>query len=183
MYVRLLRFIDSRTKRDNEERLDFAHVTPVRRTFRIFPVRYFDMKNRWTRRWVELYLYGLSNLAQMAEANTYPNDWHEVSAKEMKKPFQEAYRLMVVELFNADLEASKDPKYLLTQTDFDNYNPSASIPVYEYLEHPYTAFFTEDRLRPASTPRVPVGEGITTEGGDTISPGEAAEKAVNPVVM
>lgn len=183
MYVRLMKFIDANSKADTESRLDFAHITPVRRVFRRFPVRYFDVKNRWIRRWIELSLYGLGNFAQMSEANTWTNDWTIVSADEMKKPFREAYRLMCVELFNIPLDQAKKPDFLLMKGDFDAYNPSATIPTYEYLEHPYTAFFTEDRLRPASTPRVPVGAGITPEGGNTISPGEKTERDVNPIVM
>ena len=180
MYVRLNRFIDARTKADNESRLDFVHITPVRRKFRLYPVRYYDIKNRWCKRWIELYLYGLGNLVQMAEANTWTNDWTIISAEEMKKPFIEAYRLMAVELFNADLNESKAPNFLLNMEEFDNYNPSASIPIYEWLDHPYNAFFTEDRLRDVSTPSVPVGEGITPEGGGGVSPAEASENAVRP---
>ena len=180
MFVRLNRFIDARTKEDNESRLDFAHITPVRRKFRRYPVRYFDVKNRWCKRWIELYLYGLGNLVQMAEANTWTNDWTTVSATEMKKPFREAYRLMAVELFNADLELAKAPDFLLKPEDFTGYNPSASIPVYEWLDHPYNAFFTEDRLRDVSTPSVPVGDGITPDGAGGVSPGEASENAVRP---
>ncbi len=178
LYVRLLWFIDARTKADNESRLDFPHITPVRRVFRRYPVRYFDVKNRWIKRWIELALYGLSNMAQLGEANTWTNDWLESSAEEMKKPYREAYRQMAVELFNTDLETAKVKKFLLNKEDFDTYNPSANIPTFEYLEHPYTAFFTEDRLRNISTPSVPVGAGITPEGDGGVSPGEASEAAV-----
>ena len=183
MYVRLLRFIDARTKTDTEERLDFAHVSPHRRVFRIYPVRYFDMKNRWTKRWVELYIHGLTNIAQMAEANTWTNDWGVVSSKEMKRPFREAYRLMAVELFDANLDAAKSLDFLLTQADFDTYNVSATIPIYEHFDHPYTAFFTEDRLRRITTPTVPIGQGIDETGGNTISPGETTERDNAPIIQ
>jgi len=183
MFVRLNLFIDARTKKDNQARLDFAHVTPVRRVFRVYPVRYFDQKNRWTKRWVELALYGLTNFAQMAEANTWTNDFHEVSATEMKKAFQEAYRLMCVELFGKPIDDTFDPTFRLEPSDFENYNPSALIPVYETLEHPYVAFFTEDRLRSISTPSVPIGEGIDETGGMDPSPGEKAEQAIRDQII
>lgn len=183
MFVRLNKFVDARTKRDNQVRLDFAHVTPIRRVFRVYPVRYFDMKNRWVKRWVELALYGLTNFAQMAEANTWTNDFHEVSAREMKKPFQEAYRLMCIELFDVALADAESPEFRLSAEHFVNYNPSALIPTYEAMEHPYVAFFTEDRLRSVMSPSVPVGQGITPEGGNELSPGERTEKAARDQII
>ncbi len=183
MYVRLLRFIDARTKADNESRLDFPHITPVRRVFRRYPVRYYDQKNRWTKRWCELCLYGLGQMAQISEANTWTNDFHVRSAELMKRPYREAYRLMVVELFNVNLESAKDPDFLLTAEDFENYKASEFIPLVEGIEHPYTAFFTEDRLRQITTHSVPVGEGITTEGGNTVSPGEQSEIDGNALIQ
>lgn len=158
MYVRLNLFIDSNTKADNEPRLDFPHITPVRRKFALYPVRYYDQKNAWTRRWTELYLYGLSNMAQLAEANTWTNDWTAVSAEEMKKPFREAYRLMAIQLFNTPLEDAKAPDFLLGKDAFDTYNPSASIPVFEYHEHPYNAFFSEDVLAAGLNRHIPVSD-------------------------
>jgi hypothetical protein len=101
----------------------------------------------------------------------------------MKKPFREAYRLMAVELFDVAIEAAKDPAFLLKQADFDAYNVSATIPVYEHFEHPYTAFFTEDRVRRIATPTVPIGEGITPTGGTTISPGERTERDQSPIIQ
>lgn len=158
MYVRLMKFIDSRTKADNEARLDFAHITPVRRKFATYPVRYFDQKNRWTRRWTELYLYGLSNLAQMSEANTWTNDWNVVSAAEMKKPFREAYRLMAVELFDIPLADAKAVDYRLPVSAFENYAPSTLIPTYEWQEHPFVDHFTEDVLKGVSVRHVPLSD-------------------------
>ena len=187
MFVRLIGLIDSRTKADNQERIDFAHITPVRREFRRYPVRYFDVMNRWCRRYIELYMYGLSNIVQLAEANTWTNDWTETSAKEMKKPFQEAYRLMCVDLFQIPLTefnqvlpaATPATQFYLKEDDFLTYNPSKFIPTFEQFSHPYTAFFTEDRVRRAMTQSVPVSEGITETGGTQISPGEAGERAQN----
>lgn len=183
MYIRLNKIIDARTKQDHQERLDFPHITPIRRVFRVFPVRYFDMKNRWTKRWIELCLYGLTQFAQMAEANTWTNDFNHISAHEMKKPFAEAYRLMAIELFDVGIPEADIDNFRIPAPMFETYNPSALIPTYESLEHPYTAFFTEDRLRPASSHSVPVGEGITTHGGDQISPGEAQENAVRDTII
>lgn len=184
-YIRLLDLIASRTKEDNQERLDLDHITPVRRKFRLYPVRYFDVKNRWLKRWIELYLYGLSNLVQLSEANTWTNDWTSTSAKLIKKPFIEAYRLMCVDLFQVPITefnqvvpaATPVTPFLLKEEDFLTYSPSTFIPHFEWFEHPYTAFFTEDRVRRVSTPTVPIGEGITETGGTQISPGEASELA------
>mgnify|MGYP003638954445 CR=1 FL=1 len=187
MYVRLNKFIDSRTKADNEPRLDFAHITPVRRKFATYPVRYYDQKNRWTRRWTELYLYGISNIAQLAEANTWTNDWNLVSAAEMKKPFREAYRLMAVELFDVDLEAAKDPDFRMEPAAFDNYNPSALIPTYEWQEHPFVDFFTEDVLAPGARRHIPTSDNINdapnpgyTSGVGTPGSGAGGTGTSNP---
>lgn len=166
-FVRLIRFIDARTKADNEPRLDFAHINSVKRVFKRYPVRYFDQVNRWTRRWTELYLFGLSNIAQMAEANTWSNDWGIISGREMKKPFVEAYRLMCIELFNIPPESftvisggDEKPQFYLTDSDFAGYSPSKLIPSYEYLEQPYTGFFTEDALAALSKTNVQVDDGV-----------------------
>lgn len=190
MYVRLIRFIDSRTKKDNQSRLVAQHISPERRKFTRYPVRYFDQKNPWTVRWTELYLYFLSNLAQMAELNSWSHDWTEVSATELKRLVNEAYRLMAIDLFGKDLEVYKDDKNvpLLSGEDFDNYNPSSFVPVYEYLDHPTLFAFSDDRLRDVSTPVIKPGVGVTSTGGDTLSPGEVDERRVreaqrnNPIV-
>lgn len=156
-FVRLVRFIDSRAKADNQPRLNFAHITSVKRVFKRYPVRYFDQKNQWTRRWTELYLYGLSSLAQLSEANTWQNDWSIMSAHIMKMPFQEAYRLMCIDLFGVPAEnfvvvsgIDEKPQFYLTDADFSTYSPSSLISSSEYLEEPYTNFFTEDSLRSIS---------------------------------
>ena len=181
-YVQLLNFIDARTKVDNEDRLDMEHITPNRRKFQIFPVRYFDQKNRFTRRWTELYLYALSSWAQLSKVNTWTNDFHINNAKLMKKLPQEAYRLMAVELFNIPFEVAKDPNFRLKQGDLDTYDTS-HIPEIEWVEHPFTAFFTEDRMRPISTHRIEPAPGVespATGGGHTVmSPGEVHERRAN----
>lgn len=162
-YVQVRNFVNARVKRYNQERLDVPHITPNRRAFKIYPSRYFDQKNRFTRRWTELYLYALSQWAQMAEANTWTNDIIISSAEEMVKLPREAYRLMAVELFNVEYEQAEEDGFRLTQDEFDNYNPD-HIPLIESIEHPYTAFFTEDRIRPATTMRVPLSPGVTEPG-------------------
>lgn len=185
-YVQLMAFIDARTKTFQQERLDMEHITPNRRKFRVYPVRYFDQQNRFTRRWTELYLYALSAWAQMDEVNTYTNDYKKSSADMMKKLPREAYRLMAVELFLVDYETAAQPNFRLTQADIDAYNP-VHIPEVEEIEHPYTAFFTEDRIRPITTVTVPLAPGVRppNEGGghSTVSPGEVHERRARETVV
>ena len=50
MFVRLCNLIDTNTKPDNMERLEAHHITHERRAFKIYPVRYFDVKNDYCRR-------------------------------------------------------------------------------------------------------------------------------------
>lgn len=173
LFVRLINFIDARTKADNEPRLDFIHITSIKRMFKRYPVRYYDQQNRFTRRWTELFLLGLSNIAQMAEANTWSNDWGINSAREMKKPFQEAYRLMCVELFGIPTENFSQnsgiikPQFYLSEENFTNYAPSSLIPVFESLDQAYANFFTEDALRAVSEVKVDPSEEVIKSQQET----------------
>jgi hypothetical protein len=181
MYVRFCQMIDAGTKPDTMERLESAHVTNERRVFQRFPVRYFDVKNDYCKRYIELCLQGLSNLAQLSE-NTWSNDWSEVTAKEMKKLFREAYRLMCVELFgvspsdSAKVFDDKAP-YFLSQEQFDTYNISARIPSVEWIAQPAIGSIpTEDEMRIGLTPRVPVAPGVPEN--DPNSPARKDEAVV-----
>ncbi len=171
MFVRFNGLINTNTKRDNMERLEAAHITHERRRFTMRPVRYFDMKNDYTKRWTELCLQGLANMAQLSE-NGWSNDWSEVTGIEMKKLCREAYRLMCVELFRVNLtDAEKifddeDP-FFLDQTHFDNYT-TKHIPSIEWIKHPpIGSEFTEDELRPITTVNVRVADGVVENDGDT----------------
>jgi hypothetical protein len=173
MYVRLCNLIDTNTKRDNVERLEAHHITHERRAFKIYPIRYFDVKNDYCRRWIELCLQALSNLAQLSE-NTWSNDWSISTAKEMKKLFREAYRLMCAELFQvplADCENifndDENGPFFLTKSHFDAYDVS-HIPTIEWIKHPALGSeFTEDELRPIATPNVPVAPGVAENEKNT----------------
>ena len=175
MYVRLCNLIDTNTKRDNVERLEAHHITHERRAFKIYPIRYFDVKNDYCRRWIELCLQALSNLAQLSE-NTWSNDWSIATGKEMKKLFREAYRLMCAELFQVPLvdcenifndnEEGIGP-FFLTKSHFDAYDVS-HIPTIEWIKHPgLGSEFTEDELRPIATPNVPVAPGVAENEKNT----------------
>jgi hypothetical protein len=164
MFVRLCNLIDTNTKPDNMERLEAHHITHERRAFKIYPVRYFDVKNDYCRRWIELCLQGLSDMAQLSE-NTWANDWSLQTGKEMKKLFREAYRLMAVELFRIPvIEAhsvfNEEAPFYLAAEHFVNYDVS-HIPTIEWIKHPALGSeFTEDELRPIATPNVPVAPGV-----------------------
>ena len=173
MYVRLCNLIDTNTKRDNVERLEAHHITHERRAFKIYPIRYFDVKNDYCRRWIELCLQALSNLAQLSE-NTWSNDWSISTAKEMKKLFREAYRLMCAELFQVPLvdcenifNDDENGPFFLTKSHFDAYDVS-HIPTIEWIKHPALGSeFTEDELRPIATPNVPVAPGVAENEKNT----------------
>src|SRR5690606_7144447 len=59
MFVRLNNLIDGATRPDNAEPLEAQHITNARRAFKVYPVRYYDVRNHYCRRWIELYLQGL----------------------------------------------------------------------------------------------------------------------------
>jgi len=185
-YVQLIAFIDARTKNYQQPRLDVPHITPNRRKFKLYPIRYFDQQNRFTRRWTELYLYALGQWVQMDEANTWTNDFLESSADLMKLLPREAYRLMAVELFLVKAEVAAKVDFRLTQAEVDAYNP-IHIPQIEEIEHPYTAFFTEDRMRPITTVTIPVGKGVESPlvggGHSTESPGETHERRARETIL
>ena len=171
MFVRLCNLIDTNTKRDNMERLEAHHITHERRAFKIYPVRYFDVKNDYCRRWIELCLQAMSNISQLTE-NTWANDWSEATGKEMKKLFREGYRLMCVELFNVPvIEAEKvfddSTPFFLTKNHFETYDVG-HIPTIEWIKHPALGGeFTEDELRPISTTNVPVAPGVAENEKNT----------------
>jgi len=179
MFVRLCNLIDTNTKRDNMERLEAHHISHERRAFKLYPIRYFDVKNDYCRRWIELCLQGLSNIAQLSE-NTWGNDWSEPTAKEMKKLFREGYRLMCVELFRVPIATAEkvfsdeEDAFFLAAEDFSVYDVS-HIPTIEWIKHPALGSeFTEDELRPIATPNVPVAPGV--EDNDPNSPNRVLER-------
>lgn len=171
MYVRLDGMVETNTKADNVERLEAHHITHERRAFKIYRTRYFDVKNRYCRRWIELALQGLGNMAQLTE-NGRSNDWSETTGREIKKLFREAYRLMCIELFqvpraDADRVFSDTEPFFLTQEHFDNYN-TAHIPQIEWMKHPgLGSEFTEDEMRDISTSNVPVAPGVKENDPNT----------------
>ncbi len=178
MFVRFCQMVDAGTKPDNMERLETMHVTNERRMFQRYPVRYWDVKNTYCSRYIELMLQALSNLAQMSD-NVWENDWSEVSAKEFKKLPREAYRLMCVELFGVSVSDSvkvfddKAP-FFLTQEHFDKYNVSVTIPNVEWVTHPTIGSIpTEDEVRNVLTPKIPVAPGVVENNPN--SPARVAE--------
>ena len=171
MFVRLNDLIDANTKRDNVVRLEADHITHERRAFKVYPIRYFDIKNEYCRRWIELGLQSLSNISQLSE-NTWANDWSIATANEMKKLFREAYRLMAIELFRIPIVEAEDvfnneTPFFLTPEHFTGYDVS-HIPTIEWIKHPALGSdFTEDELRPISTPNVPVAPGVAENDGNS----------------
>lgn len=170
MFVRLNTLVDVGTKLPGQERLEAQHVTHERRKFKLYPCRYFDVKNSYCARWIELALFGLTNMVQLSE-NTWENDWTPNTGIEIKKMFREAYRLMCVELFNVPIEdAAKifDDKtpYYLTPEKIAAYNPQ--IPEIEWIRFPALgSFFTESELRPIVTPQIEQAEGLQENVADT----------------
>jgi hypothetical protein len=171
MFVRLNNLIDTNVKTSQEEHLVASHVNHERRKFKIYPVRYYDVKNDYLRRWIELCLQGLSNMAQLTD-NGWQNDYNPATAVEMKKLFREAYRLMVTELFNVDIQTAKGifndvtPFYLTPDqvTAYDN----SHIPTIEWMKHPNLGLvLTEDEMRSISTPNVQVAPGVAENDPNT----------------
>lgn len=171
MFVRLNNLIDTNVKTSVEEHLVGAHINHERRKFKIYPVRYFDVKNDYLCRWIELCLQGLSNMAQLTE-NGWQNDYTPATAVEMKKLFREAYRLMCTELFMIPFSEAKQifddekPFYLSAEQvkAYDN----THIPTIEWMKHPNLGLvFTEDELRPIATRNVPVAPGVAENDSNT----------------
>lgn len=164
MFVRLMGLINTHTKLDNQSRLVSAHVTHERRAFKLYPVRYFDVKNIYCKRWIELYLQALGNMAQMSE-NGWPNDFSDSTAQEMKKLPREAYRLMCVELFKVPVETAvnifnEENPFFLEQANFENYDTSHISEIEWIQQPPLGSVYTEDELRAITTPTVPVSPGV-----------------------
>ena len=170
-FVRINNLVDSATKPDSVERLEASHITHPRIKFEIKPVRYFDVKNDYCRRWIELNLQALGNMAQLSE-NTWSNDFSPASASEIKKLFREAYRLMCTELFNIPVVQSREVfndkvPFFLTPEQINGYTTD-HIPSLEWLKFPAIgSVFTEDELRNISVPRVQDSAGVAENLADT----------------
>lgn len=185
MFVRINNLIDTSTKPDSIERLEASHITHPRRKFKVYPVRYFDVKNDYCRRWIELGLQALANMAQLSE-NTWSNDFSPASAKEMKKLFREAYRLMCTELFNVTPVQSRDvfndeKPFYLTIEQVNGYNTS-HIPEIEWVKIPALgSVFTEDELRDIATPGIEDSLGVSQNLSNT--PQREREQVAQGVVV
>lgn len=171
MFVRLDTLINTSTKTDAIERLEPAHVTHARRRFKVMPVRYFDVQSNYCRRWIELCLQGLGNMAQLTE-NKWSNDWSPATAREMKSLFREAYRLMCTELFMVPIKTAEDvfnddAPFFLTGEEIAAYS-TKHIPQVEWIRASTGGdVFTEDELRDVFTSNVIQSEGVNEDDPDT----------------
>lgn len=171
MFVRLNNLIDTNVKVSQEERLVAQHVNHERRKFKIYPVRYFDVKNDYCRRWIELCLQGLSNMSQLTE-NMWQNDYGPETAVEMKKLFREAYRLMCTELFRVPIQDAKaifndQTPFYLSPEQIKTYD-NTHIPTIEWIKHPDLGLvYTEDELRPIATSNIHDAPGVAENDPNT----------------
>lgn len=147
LYVRANQILYGRAIPDNEPRLETDHVTPAGAVFKVWPVPYFRVRNRFMYSFAHWTMVAISECFQSTEnRNTI-----EISvrfADMVGKYLKRMYVQMAVELFGKTREAAQAPGFLLTPQDFQAYDPASFFTSIELVD-PVPSLdlvLSEDRL-------------------------------------
>ena len=147
LYLRAANILAGRAVPPGERNMEVGHVRPAGEVFRVFPVPYFRVRNPFLKRWAELVLLSLSEAMQHTE-NRKEMEVSTAFAGQMGQYLRRLYSNMGIELFGKTREVAMADGFLLTEADFDAYNPASfftstemidTVPRLDYV-------MTEDRL-------------------------------------
>lgn len=146
LYVRARQIIAGRTTPDGETRFEIEHVSPAGELFRVWPIPYFKVRNAYMRRWAQYALYCLANCFQHTE-NRQQTTISPRFADVIRKPLQEVYVNMAVELFGKTRTEARADAFTLTEEDLRSYNPGQFFTPTEMIDTvpSFDNVHTEDR--------------------------------------
>jgi hypothetical protein len=148
LYIRFGQLVAARALDPHESNLEPKHVQPAGEVFRVYPVPYFKVRNRFMREWASLVMMMLAEAMQHSE-NRKPMEISSQFAAEIGKYMKRLYRNLATDLFGKTQEETQVPGFILSEEELAKYNPAeffTSIEMVDTVPH-LGHVFTEDRLR------------------------------------
>lgn len=148
LYVRSGQILSGRAVPPNEAMMETDHVSPAGEVFRVWPVPYFRVRNTYMKRWAQWALMCLSDCFQHTENRRTVEITTTFSAV-VAKYMQRIYQMMAVELFGKTRAEALEPAFVLTEADFQSYDPAKFFTSQEMIDTVpgLDNVFTEDRKR------------------------------------
>lgn len=147
LYVRGGSILAGRAVPPGDRNMEVVHVRPAGEIFRVYPVPYFKVRNTFMRRWCGQILMSLAEAMQDTE-NRKEVEISTRFAGTVGQYLKRVYTNMAIELFGKTREVALADGFVLTDEDFNNYNPEAFFTSTEMVDTVprLDRVFTEDRL-------------------------------------
>ncbi len=147
LYLRAASILAGRAVPAGERNMEVQHVRPAGDVFRVYPVPYFHVRNPFLKRWCELVLLSLSEAMQHTE-NRKEMEISTAFAGQVGQYVRRVYSNMAIELFGKTREVALADGFVLTDADFDAYNPGDFFTATEMVDTVprLDRVLTEDRL-------------------------------------
>jgi len=147
LYLRLASILAGRSIPPGQNNMETKHVRPGGEIFRVYPVPYFKVRNRFMKQWAGWILMLLAEAMQHTE-NRKEVEISTSFAGEIGQYMTRVYRNMAIELFRKVKEEAEKDGFVLTEADFTAYNPAEFFTSTEMVDTVprLDRVFTEDRL-------------------------------------
>lgn len=147
LYLRAANILAGRAVPSGERNMEVQHVRPAGEVFRVYPVPFFKVRNPFMRRWAELVLVSLAEAMQHTE-NRKEMEVSTAFAGLVGQYIRRIYENMAIELFAKSRSEAMAEGFMLSEADFDNYNPSEFFTATEMVDTVprLDRVLTEDRL-------------------------------------
>jgi hypothetical protein len=147
LYKRFGQIVTARAVPSGELNMETNHVQPAGEVFKVYPIPYFRVRNKFMKRWAGLIMMMLSEAMQHTE-NRKTMEISELFGGQMGQYMNRVYINLATELFGKTREEVANPGFLLTEEELNKYNPGAFFTSTEMVDTvPHLGnVFTEDRL-------------------------------------
>lgn len=152
LYKRFGTLIVSRAVPSNENNMEMGHVSPAGEVFKVFPIPYFLVRNKFLKRWAGLIMMMLAEAMQHSE-NRKTTEISETFAGTIGKYMVRLYGNMAKELYGKTREEVAVPGFILTEEEINSYRPEVFFTSLEMIDTVPNLgnVFTEDKLAIIST--------------------------------
>ena len=147
LYLRFGQLVTARAVPSGETNFETQHVQAAGEVFKVYPVPYFLVRNKFMRRWAELVLMMLAETMQHTE-NRKTMEISTTFAGQVGQYMQRLYHNLATDLFGKTREEIAVPGFILTEAELAAYDPSKFFTSTELIDTvPHLGHvFTEDRL-------------------------------------
>jgi hypothetical protein len=147
LYVRAASLLAGNATPPGQDNMEVTHYRPGGEVFRVYPCPFFLVRNPFLRKWGELVLISLTEAMQHTE-NRKTMEISTAFAGTVGQYLRRIYSNMAVELFGKPKATAEADGFVLTDADFDAYDPYAFFTMTELTDTVprLDRVFTEDRL-------------------------------------